>query len=76
MLTAICNPDPTFLKAVYSAPIKLIDHERHIRSGTKYITFDGRWRVWRMTRERVPIPQGAFPDLAGAIYMVRKRERK
>ena len=72
MLMAICNRDPVFLKAVYPLPIKLIDHERHIPAGRKYITYEGRWRVWRMTRERVPIPQGSFPDLAGAIYMVRK----
>lgn len=73
MLMAICNRDARFLKAVYPLPIKLIDHERHIPAGNKYITYDGRWRVWRMTPERVPIPQGASPDLAGAIYMIRKK---
>ena len=73
MLMAICNRDARFLKAVYPLPIKLIDHERHIPAGNKYITFDGRWRVWRMTTERVSIPQGASPDLAGAIYMIRKK---
>jgi hypothetical protein len=73
MLMALDNHDPRFLKAVYPLPIKLIDHERHIPAGTKYIAFDGRWRVWRMTTERVSIPQGAFPDLAGAIYMARKK---
>ena len=72
MLMAIDNRSPAFLKAVYPLPIKLIDHERHIPAGKKYITFDGRWRVWRMTKEGVPIPNGAYPDLAGAIYMARK----
>lgn len=71
MLAITCR-DPAFLKAVYPLPIKLIDHERHIPSGAKYITYEGRWRVWRMTKERVPIPQGASTDLAGAIYMIRK----
>ena len=73
MLMALDNRDPRFLKAVYPLPIKLIDHERHIPAGKKYIAFDGRWRVWKMTTERVPIPQGASPDLAGAIYMARKK---
>jgi hypothetical protein len=73
MLMALSNRDARFLKAVYPLPIKLIDHERHIPAGKKYIAFDGRWRVWKMTIERVPIPQGAFPDLAGAIYMARKK---
>ena len=71
MLMALSSRDARFLKAVYPLPIKLIDHERHIPAGKKYIAFDGRWRVWKMTIERVPIPQGAFPDLAGAIYMAR-----
>jgi hypothetical protein len=73
MLMALSNRDARFLKAVYPLPIKLVDHERHIPAGKKYIAFDGRWRVWRMTIERVSIPQGAFPDLAGAIYMARKK---
>lgn len=72
MLRAICNHDPTFLKAVYPQPITLVDHERHIPSGSKYITFDGTFKIWRMTRERVPIPLGRCNDIQGAMYLARK----
>lgn len=73
MLKAICNRDPAFLKTVYPLPIDLVDHERHIQAGHKYLTYDGRWRVWRMTAQRVPLPQGAFPTAAAAIFMLRKK---
>lgn len=73
MLMAICNRDPAFLKAVYPLPIKLIDHERHIPTGAKYITYDGRYRIWKMTSERIPIPQGASDRISGAIFMIRRK---
>jgi len=67
------NRDPLFLKTVYPCPdIALIDDERHIKSGSKFIDFDGRWRVYRMTPERVPIPLGAFPSLPCALYIARR----
>lgn len=77
MITAVSNRAPEFLKAAYASPsVSLIDDERHVRAGKKYITFDDsrafKWRVWRMTRERVPIPLGAFPDLGDALYIARR----
>lgn len=72
MLMAIDNRSPVFLKAVYPQPIKLLDHERHIPSGRKYITFDGAFRVWRMTPQRVPIPLGRCSDIHCAMYLARK----
>lgn len=72
MLRAISHHHPTYLKAVYAHPIELTDHERHIPSGSKYITWDGHFRVWRMTPERVPIPLGRFPDIHAAMYIARK----
>lgn len=70
---ALTHHNPTFLKAAYAADLDLIDHERHIKAGTKYITWgEGKWFAWRMTRERVPIPLGRFNDLGGALYVVRK----
>jgi hypothetical protein len=67
------NRDPVFLKTVWPCrDITLIDDERHIQSGSKYIDFDGRWRVYRMTKERVPIPLGAFQSLSAAIFQARR----
>ena len=72
MIPALSCKDPAFLKAAYPCPlISLVDDERHIQPG-KYISFDGRWRVWRMTRERVPIPLGAFPSIDAALFQARR----
>lgn len=74
-VTAVTHHNPAFLKAAYAADLDLTDHERHIKAGAKYITWQGDdapWRVWRMTKERVPIPLGRFTTIAGAIYTARK----
>lgn len=64
---------PAFLKVAYSLDLNLIDHERHIPGGRKYLTWepDRGWRVWRMTRERVPIPLGRFDDPGMALFHAR-----
>lgn len=68
-IIALTNHAPEFLKAVYAHPmVDLVDHERHIKSGTRYISWDGSWRVWKMTPERVPIPSGRFNTLNSAIF--------
>lgn len=77
MITALTHRSPEFLKAAYACPtLTLTDDERHIRTGAKYLSFDEsrpfKWRVWRMSRGRVPIPLGAFPDLGGALYVARR----
>jgi hypothetical protein len=72
-MLVIDNRDPIFLKTVWPMNLDLIPTEDRVPSGHKYITFDaGRWRCWRMTAQRVPIPLGRFGDIAGAIYMARK----
>lgn len=77
-IRTLTTHDPEFLKTVYNrTDIDLLDHERHIPTGDKYITYGGllgwKWRVWRMTRERVPIPLGAFISLNYAICEARKK---
>ena len=72
-ITAVTHHSPEFLKAAYAHPlVDLTDHERHIRSGHHYLTWDGLWRVWKMTPERVPIPQGRFPTLNAAIAAAKR----
>lgn len=72
-ITAVTNHHPEFLKATYSHPfVDLTDHERHIRSGSQYLTWDGVWKVWKMTPERVPIPRGRYPTLNAAIIAAQR----
>jgi hypothetical protein len=68
----LTHRSPVFLKAVYPRPdIVLVDDERHIPIGN-YVTFDDRWRVWKMTRQRVPIPLGAFHSIESALFIARR----
>lgn len=71
-IRSITHHAPAFLKAAYANPVALIDHERHIKPGEKYLSYDNGFRVWRMTRERVPIPLGKYKDMGSAIYAARK----
>lgn len=72
-MIALTNHAPEFLKAAYKHPmITLTDHERHIKAGIDYITYDGQWRVWRMTPERVPIPRGRYTTLNSAVFFGSK----
>lgn len=72
-LTALTNHHPTFLKAAYAHPsIDLTDHERHIKSGSLYLTWDGQWRLWKMTPERVPIPRGRFKTINSALFAANR----
>lgn len=65
---ALANNDPRYLKETYKHPlISHVDHERHIRAGEKYISWDGGYRVWKMTRQRVPIPIGKFRSIHEAV---------
>lgn len=67
-MIAVSHHHWDFLKQAYAHPdIELTDHERHIKSGSLYITYDGQWRVWKMTPERVPIPRGRFTTINAAI---------
>jgi len=69
---AVSHHDPHYLKATYAQPfVDHVDHERHIKAGRKYITWDDGFRVWKMTPERVPIPLGRWPDLGAAMYRAR-----
>lgn len=73
---AVTHHAPEFLKAAYRPDIDLVDHVRHVMPGARYITWEDnhewKWRVWRMTRERVPIPLGRFQTIGAAIYTARR----
>lgn len=66
---ALAHHNPRYLKETYKHPlIDHVDHERHIPAGTKYLSWDDGYRVWKMTRQRVPIPQGKFRSIYEAIF--------
>lgn len=67
-IKVVTHRAPSFLKAAYPHPmVDLVNHEGFV--GTEhYITYDGHYRLWKMTPERVPIPRGRYPTLNDAIY--------
>lgn len=68
----VTNRAPTFLQQAYKHPqVDLVNHEGFIDEET-YITFDGYFRVWKMSAERVPIPRGRFQYLNDAVYVALK----
>lgn len=73
---ALTHHAPEFLREAYRLNLILVDHERHLPGGIKYLTYEpGQilpWRVWRMTRQRVPIPIGACYSIGEGIYNARK----
>ena len=65
---ALSNHDPRYLKETYKHPlVDHVDDVRHIPAGTRYISWDGGYRVWRMTRQRIPVPVGRFRSIHEAI---------
>lgn len=65
---ALAHNDPRYLKETYRHPlIDHVDSERHIKAGERYIAWDNGYRVWKMTRHRVPIPIGRFRSIHEAI---------
>ena len=67
-IKVVTHRDPKFLKATYPHPqVELVNHEGFV-GVEHFITFDGHYRLWKMTPERVPIPKGRFEYLNDAIF--------
>lgn len=66
---ALAHHDPRYLQETYKHPqIDHVDHERHIPAGRRYISWDGGYRVWKMTLWRKAIPIGKFRSIHEAIF--------
>lgn len=64
---ALANNDPRYLRETYKHPlIDHVDHERHIKPGVRYLSWDRGYKVWKMTRQG-PIPVGRFRSIHEAI---------
>jgi hypothetical protein len=44
-----------------------------IKKDEVYISFLGRWAVYRMDRDRIPRLCGHFPDIQSAMFRVNRR---
>lgn len=75
-MRTITNRHHAFLKAAYKADLPLVDCEAQIGPGEVYMTWDasGNWKLWKMSKERVPIPRGKFPDINSALFFGRREK--
>jgi hypothetical protein len=44
-----------------------------IKTNEIYISFFGRWAVYRMDRDRIPRLCGHFPDIQSAMFRANRR---
>jgi len=72
-IKTITNRDPVFLKTAYKYDnlVNLQNDERFIGVGEKYISYDGSWIVYKMTKGRIPRLCGRFDSLHRAVFRAR-----
>jgi hypothetical protein len=72
-IKTITNRNPMFLQTAYKYDeiVNLQNDERFISVGEKYIAFDGEWKVYKMTKGRVPRLCGRFASLPRAVFRAR-----
>ena len=72
-IKTITNRDPMFLKTgyKYDSLVNLQNDERFISVGEKYISYNGHWNVYKMTKGRTPRLCGRFDSLHRAVYRAR-----
>ena len=72
-IKTITNRDPMFLKTAYKYDnlVNLQNDERFISVGEKYISYNGSWNVYKMTKGRLPRLCGRFDSLHRAVYRAR-----
>ena len=71
---AITDHRPTFLKTVYKYDnlIEIMNHERFINVGEKYIKYSPEsWTVYKMDKSRVPRYCGSYETITRAIFYAR-----
>ena len=71
---AITHHDPEFLKTTYAldSMIELLNHERFVPTGGKYITYEYKqWFVRKMGKDRKPRLCGYYTNVHAAIRVCR-----
>jgi hypothetical protein len=73
-IKAVTNRAPEFLKTTYPhSGVDLIDHDGFVKYNEKFITWSpGKWKTWRMGKERTPVLCGIYDNLNSAVFRARK----
>lgn len=73
----VTNHTPDFLKTAYKHDhlLELIDHERHMPIGERYITYNnGLWSVYKLDEYRYPKLCGRFTHMQLAVHNARLKD--
>jgi len=72
LIKAIKSSHPEFSILYKFQPIiTLVNNQNEIKDNENYILYDGRWRVYRMGRDRIPRSKGKYISVYGAIFKAR-----
>ena len=72
MIFAITDRTPEYLKAIYPAPVQLVNVIDEIPPGETFISWERGFKVSKLTRSRIPIPIGRFSNVNEALFHARK----
>ena len=68
VIFAVTHRDPTYLKAIYPAPVTLVNTPDEIPPGSRFICWDGCFCAFHMMRRpRMRYPLGRFESLKAAL---------
>lgn len=72
VIYAVTDRNPTYLKAIYPAPVELVNTVNDIPTGAVFIQWGGNFQTLKLTRSRRAIPLGRFTNVHEAIFNCRR----
>lgn len=72
MIYAITDRSPEYLKAIYPAPVELVNTVQEVPAGVNFIQWERGFKVYKQTREKIPIPLGRFSNVNEALFRARE----
>ena len=72
MIYAVTDRNPIYLKAIYPAPVTLVNVIDEVPAGAVFIQWGGNFETLKLTRSRRAIPLGRFSSVHEAIFNCRR----
>ncbi len=72
MIYAITDKTPEYLKAIYPAPVELVNTLQEIPPGSTFIQWERGFKVCKQTRDKIPIPLGRYSNVNEALFRARQ----
>lgn len=72
VIYAVTDRNPIYLKAIYPAPVTIVNVIDEVPSGAVFIQWGGNFETLKLTRSRRAIPLGRFTNVHAAIFNCRR----